>query len=566
MPDYCSVPMCRNQGQPYSYHQFPKEESLRKKWLHAIRRHDLRNKSVSRYIKVCSKHFAVENFVITETGERRRLKKNAVPSIFSWTGTGTLEITPKASRFRSSEAAKTRCVVVVLVAVKAGQHEVAAFEEVKENKPKIQELATEITKELKNSLEMDAPPLPLCSVTIKGEPDETDMDLPLKTSLKTEEIDCKETVIQELVPEFHEELKYSPPVDLSAEPCCSVTVKCEQENMDTDLSFKTSPKMEVDDLKFEMPDDDIDGNSTDGTSPDCASNSMPSSSGAVGELPTIENIRTSKDEVMASSFPISCSRCQSRFKNKYQLRKHRHHSCTLEDAPYLCLQCTRTFQNKCQLRSHLYSDHQIKSEDVVFSCSACNKIYAKRTDFMKHILELHPRVNIHLCPVCNETFPTSWDLHEHLSNYSDDSYSCPTCDLKFPTRTSLEQHMHFEEYTCKKSSMKFYSHSALNQHIKSHSEEVLTCDICYKSYSKRSAFARHLSTHPNDIQGPFTCETCNKEFPRRSHLVLHMATDSGVHSFTCFMCQKSFTKLYDLERHEEIHRKGHTWTVRRLPM
>ncbi|XP_068086847.1 uncharacterized protein [Anabrus simplex] len=123
----------------------------------------------------------------------------------------------------------------------------------------IQELLTKISNELKYSHEMDAPPRPLCSVTIKGEPDEIDTDLPFKTSVKTELVDFEETVLHELVPEFPMELKYSPQIYLSAQPFCSV--------VDTDLSFKSLPRTDVDDLKTEMPDDNSDGNSSNGSSP-----------------------------------------------------------------------------------------------------------------------------------------------------------------------------------------------------------------------------------------------------------------------------------------------------------
>ncbi|XP_050555176.1 uncharacterized protein LOC118280709 [Spodoptera frugiperda] len=83
----CSVPSCSNTAN----HSFPKNLTLRKRWLKAIRRTDFVPKNGAR---ICCNHFQDTDYVkISDyTGLRlqhRFLKKSAVPSIFPWTGSPT---------------------------------------------------------------------------------------------------------------------------------------------------------------------------------------------------------------------------------------------------------------------------------------------------------------------------------------------------------------------------------------------------------------------------------------------------------------------------------------------
>ncbi|KAK2549002.1 hypothetical protein P5673_030629 [Acropora cervicornis] len=56
------------------------------KWIHAIRRDVGIHFQLKKWTKVCSRHFREYDFIKTLSG-RRELRKNAVPSLFSWTRT-----------------------------------------------------------------------------------------------------------------------------------------------------------------------------------------------------------------------------------------------------------------------------------------------------------------------------------------------------------------------------------------------------------------------------------------------------------------------------------------------
>ncbi|XP_076126773.1 uncharacterized protein LOC143106385 [Alosa pseudoharengus] len=78
---FCCVPRCSVSGKVnsgVSFHQFPKEESVRAIWVRNIRRD---NFIIRRHTTVCSRHFMPEDII---EGGRRRLKPGAIPVLFSW--------------------------------------------------------------------------------------------------------------------------------------------------------------------------------------------------------------------------------------------------------------------------------------------------------------------------------------------------------------------------------------------------------------------------------------------------------------------------------------------------
>ncbi|KAK9973148.1 hypothetical protein ABG768_023892 [Culter alburnus] len=83
--EHCCVPLCQassKYNKVLSFHTFPSDAEIRRKWLVAIRRD---NFTVSPHTRVCSRHFKKEDVrePVSETG-RRLLIKGAVPTLFAW--------------------------------------------------------------------------------------------------------------------------------------------------------------------------------------------------------------------------------------------------------------------------------------------------------------------------------------------------------------------------------------------------------------------------------------------------------------------------------------------------
>lgn len=88
MPVNCCVPLCTQfggfdkSGQKVSYHRFPRDQDIYKKWIAAIRRDEGPLFTVSKATRVCSLHFLESDFVANVANGYRHLHQSAVPSTF----------------------------------------------------------------------------------------------------------------------------------------------------------------------------------------------------------------------------------------------------------------------------------------------------------------------------------------------------------------------------------------------------------------------------------------------------------------------------------------------------
>ncbi len=89
MPQSCCVPGCTKKvyeedGFKISYHKFPEEKELFRKWIVAIRRDIGKEFRVTEHTRVCSRHFKSRDYVTSLAGRKRTLITTAVPSVFFW--------------------------------------------------------------------------------------------------------------------------------------------------------------------------------------------------------------------------------------------------------------------------------------------------------------------------------------------------------------------------------------------------------------------------------------------------------------------------------------------------
>ncbi|XP_072142711.1 uncharacterized protein [Dermacentor andersoni] len=65
-----------------SFHKFPRDKMMFRKWIVAIRRDPGPNFVVGQFTRVCSKHFKLDDYIPNVASGRRFLKENAVPTQF----------------------------------------------------------------------------------------------------------------------------------------------------------------------------------------------------------------------------------------------------------------------------------------------------------------------------------------------------------------------------------------------------------------------------------------------------------------------------------------------------
>ncbi|KAH6934493.1 hypothetical protein HPB50_024719 [Hyalomma asiaticum] len=67
-----------------SFFAFPKDPLLKKRWLVAVKRDEGKLFAVTKHTKVCSTHFASDDYLPNVVGGRRYLRVDAVPSVFAF--------------------------------------------------------------------------------------------------------------------------------------------------------------------------------------------------------------------------------------------------------------------------------------------------------------------------------------------------------------------------------------------------------------------------------------------------------------------------------------------------
>ncbi|KAL1415409.1 hypothetical protein MTO96_006833 [Rhipicephalus appendiculatus] len=78
------IPLKGRKDELVSFFAFPKDPLLKKRWLVAIKRDEGKLFAVTKHTKVCSTHFANDDYLPNVVGGRRYLRVDAVPSVFAF--------------------------------------------------------------------------------------------------------------------------------------------------------------------------------------------------------------------------------------------------------------------------------------------------------------------------------------------------------------------------------------------------------------------------------------------------------------------------------------------------
>ena len=101
--------------------------------------------------------------------------------------------------------------------------------------------------------------------------------------------------------------------------------------------------------------------------------------------------------------------------------------------------------------------------------------------------------------------------------------------------------------TCGKS----VKRSSLNSHMKTHSPRTYSCQICNKTFIRKSQLKAHALNHSGNL--PYQCTICDKAFASQQGLKTHNLSHQGEPAHICDICNKGFYTKFKLKQHLDVH-------------
>uniref|UniRef100_A0A4W5LJ27 C2H2-type domain-containing protein n=1 Tax=Hucho hucho TaxID=62062 RepID=A0A4W5LJ27_9TELE len=188
-----------------------------------------------------------------------------------------------------------------------------------------------------------------------------------------------------------------------------------------------------------------------------------------------------------------------------------------------------------------YEPSQTEKHKQSKVCCICKKLLPKSYSMQVH-MRSHSDLRPHKCPHCGQMFKNINDMRKHIVKI--------VCKVLRAEPEEAQAQVHALTHSplhCTECSRMFADPEKLDRHKLVH--KPLKCTMCEDSFNGVKPLKKHyLDVHK--FSGPFLCTYCEKTYTDLAALLRHERTHTGDLPYQCSYCPRNMSSL---TRHDLIH-------------
>lgn len=305
-----------------------------------------------------------------------------------------------------------------------------------------------------------------------------------------------------------------------------------------------------------------------------------------------------------------CLTCNKAFAKPKDLKRHMV-SHRPDEEKLKCPDCGKIFNRNDNMKHHMRKVHgYCHDSNIQFLCEICNKSFSSKNYLAKHNQEMHLPQSVYClpygekigeCKICGYRTTRSKELKSHLSSHSDvltfDNLDYENNGMLFSENeenrfetiqkiilnilaesfeglysvfasNGLELDINHSETESEAEESVYQCdvcHQTFNRKYKvffhqrnDHNMDpsMKTCQYCFRQFCSQQLFQFHLKEQCENFEKKYVCDKCNMKFYWEENLRNHdrQHRNSSLQGDQCCeVCNKSFVKKKDLDRHKIIH-------------